>query len=65
MWQDVVVTIVAFGAAGVLGWRWFGARARSTASANPSCASCASRTVQAQHTPGVVFHKPSNPEKRA
>jgi hypothetical protein len=43
MWQDVLVTMVAMGALGVLGRRWFGAR-RSEA----ACPSCASGTACAR-----------------
>jgi len=35
MWQDVLVSVVALGAAAFLGWRWFGRK-----KAEPGCASC-------------------------
>ena len=40
MWQDLIVSVVAIGAAVVLGRRWFRPRAACT----PSCPSCASGT---------------------
>lgn len=42
-WQDIVVTLVAFGAAATVIWRTFGAWADSKpgASGNPGCDHCA------------------------